>query len=45
MKKQYTFIVEREVLSDMKKIGLVNIDTSHPFSWAEKMAQNPELDM
>ena len=29
----------------MKKIGLVNIDTSHPFSWAEKMAQNPDLDM
>lgn len=29
----------------MKKIGLVNIDTSHPFSWAEKMEAAPELDM
>ena len=29
----------------MKKIGLVNIDTSHPFSWAEKMQNAPELDM
>lgn len=29
----------------MKKIGLVNIDTSHPFSWAQKMEANPELDM
>ncbi len=29
----------------MKKIGLVNIDTSHPFSWAEKMEATPELDM
>ena len=29
----------------MKKIGLVNIDTSHPFSFAEIMAENPELDM
>ncbi|MBQ9985578.1 MAG: Gfo/Idh/MocA family oxidoreductase [Oscillospiraceae bacterium] len=29
----------------MKKIGLVNIDTSHPFSWAQKMADTPGLDM
>ncbi|MBE6912165.1 MAG: hypothetical protein E7473_06550 [Ruminococcaceae bacterium] len=29
----------------MKKIGLVNIDTSHPFSWAEHMESAPELDM
>ena len=29
----------------MKKIGLVNIDTSHPFAWAKKMQENPELDM
>lgn len=29
----------------MKKIGLVNIDTSHPLSWVQKMAENPELDM
>ena len=29
----------------MKKIGLVNIDTSHPFSWAQKMEAAPELDM
>lgn len=29
----------------MKKIGLVNIDTSHPLKWAQKMEQNPELDM
>ena len=29
----------------MKKIGLVNIDTSHPLSWAQKMAENPELNM
>ncbi|MBR5248524.1 MAG: hypothetical protein IKV27_06250 [Lachnospiraceae bacterium] len=29
----------------MKKIGLVNIDVSHPFAFAQKMAENPELDM
>lgn len=29
----------------MKKIGLVNIDTSHPFSFAEKMDAAPEMDM
>ncbi len=45
MKKRYTVVVEKEVVSAVKKIGLVNIDTSHPFSWAQKMAENPELDM
>lgn len=29
----------------MKKIGLVNIDTSHPFSWAEEMQKDAKLDM
>lgn len=29
----------------MKKIGLVNIDVSHPFAFAQKMEENPELDM
>ena len=29
----------------MKKIGLVNIDTSHPYSWAEEMEAAPELEM
>ncbi len=29
----------------MKKIGIVNIDTSHPFSFAQIMETTPELDM
>ena len=29
----------------MKKIGLVNIDTSHPFTFTQRMAENPELEL
>lgn len=29
----------------MKKIGIVNIDTSHPFNFSRIMEENPELDM
>ena len=29
----------------MKKIGLVNIDVSHPLAFARQMAEHPELDM
>lgn len=29
----------------MKKIGLVNIDTSHPFTFAQRMEDYPELDL
>ena len=29
----------------MKKIGLVNIDTSHPMAFSRIMEENPQLDM
>lgn len=29
----------------MKKIGIVNIDTSHPFCFAQKMEANPDMEM
>ena len=31
--------------STMKRIGLVNIDVSHPQAFAQKMAEHPELEM